>query len=204
MTCSIASTTGTTGTTGTEGWYYYITDAAGSVVAVTDSNENIVNRYDYDAFGNLIKTNSFENVPRSKPSMSNCWILWSSVLFRIFTLRVLSTGIHAEQFIRGVSPCADSNSTNISSSKQKSIRNGRAKVRLLAEITRYKGSTTNVCSCSFISDVGRVSPKRAHRQTDSATHRPKRTAKRSRWVATGVNPWARGCHHPYAPQSGRG
>jgi len=44
-------------------WYYYLTDPAGSVVAVTDSDGNIVNRYDYDAFGNLIKDNSFENVP---------------------------------------------------------------------------------------------------------------------------------------------
>ena len=44
-------------------WYYYLTDPAGSVVAVTDSDGTIVNRYDYDAFGNLIKDNSFENVP---------------------------------------------------------------------------------------------------------------------------------------------
>jgi len=44
-------------------WYYYLTDPAGSVVAVTDADGTIVNRYDYDAFGNLIKDNSFENVP---------------------------------------------------------------------------------------------------------------------------------------------
>jgi len=48
---------------GTRHWYYYLTDQVGSVLAVIDSDGNIVNQYDYDAFGNLIEENSFEQVP---------------------------------------------------------------------------------------------------------------------------------------------
>ncbi|MGM0597787.1 MAG: hypothetical protein ACQES9_12195, partial [Myxococcota bacterium] len=48
---------------GTEEWYYYITDPAGSVVGVVDEDGNLVNHYDYDAFGNLLPHHSYENVP---------------------------------------------------------------------------------------------------------------------------------------------
>jgi RHS repeat-associated protein len=48
---------------GTEEWYYYITDHANSVVGVVDANGNLVNHYDYDAYGNLLPEHSFENVP---------------------------------------------------------------------------------------------------------------------------------------------
>ena len=35
-------------------WYYYITNAHGDVIAVTDENGNVVNRYTYDAWGNTL------------------------------------------------------------------------------------------------------------------------------------------------------
>jgi RHS repeat-associated protein len=44
-------------------WYYYLTDQVGSVIAVVDSSGDIVNRYDYDAFGNLLPENTVETVP---------------------------------------------------------------------------------------------------------------------------------------------
>ncbi|MCX5719089.1 MAG: hypothetical protein NT055_03830, partial [Nitrospirae bacterium] len=34
--------------------YYYHTDALGSIIAITDSNRNVVQRYEYDSFGNII------------------------------------------------------------------------------------------------------------------------------------------------------
>jgi len=34
--------------------YYYHTDALGSVIAITDSNRNVVQRYEYDSFGNIV------------------------------------------------------------------------------------------------------------------------------------------------------
>lgn len=48
---------------GDEAMYYYLTDQVGSVIAVTDDQGDVVNQYDYDAYGNLIAASSFETVP---------------------------------------------------------------------------------------------------------------------------------------------
>jgi RHS repeat-associated protein len=42
-------------------WYYYLCDQVGSVLAVVDEQGEVVNQYDYDAFGNLHPGTSFEN-----------------------------------------------------------------------------------------------------------------------------------------------
>ena len=47
---------------GTATTYYYLTDQVGSVMAVLDAGGSVVNRYDYDAFGNLRRGTSFEGV----------------------------------------------------------------------------------------------------------------------------------------------
>jgi RHS repeat-associated protein len=44
-------------------WYYYLCDQVGSVLAVVNEQGQVVNQYDYDAFGNLHPDTSFENVP---------------------------------------------------------------------------------------------------------------------------------------------
>jgi RHS repeat-associated protein len=44
-------------------WYYYLCDQVGSVLAVVNEQGQIVNQYDYDAFGNLHTETSFERVP---------------------------------------------------------------------------------------------------------------------------------------------
>ncbi len=36
--------------------YYYHTDARGSIIAITDSAGNVVQRYEYDSFGNIVST----------------------------------------------------------------------------------------------------------------------------------------------------
>ena len=43
--------------------YYYITDQVGSVLQVLDSSGTVVNQYNYDAWGNLLPSGSFETVP---------------------------------------------------------------------------------------------------------------------------------------------
>jgi RHS repeat-associated protein len=42
--------------------YYYITDHQGSVLQVVDDAGNVINQYDYDAFGNIIWENSYEGI----------------------------------------------------------------------------------------------------------------------------------------------
>ena len=49
--------------TGAASYYYYLTDQIGSVIAVVNADGDIVNRYDYDAFGNLRRGTSWETVP---------------------------------------------------------------------------------------------------------------------------------------------
>lgn len=44
-------------TTAGGGTYYYLHDALGSVMALTDSSGRIVNNYDYDPYGNAVSTN---------------------------------------------------------------------------------------------------------------------------------------------------
>ena len=42
--------------------YYYLADGLGSVTTITDSNQNIINSYTYDSFGNIIEqTGSLKN-----------------------------------------------------------------------------------------------------------------------------------------------
>lgn len=43
-------------------WYYYIYNAHGDVIGLTDDNGNVVNSYEYDAWGNVLsKTEAIEN-----------------------------------------------------------------------------------------------------------------------------------------------
>ena len=43
-------------------WYYYIYNAHGDVIGMTDSDGNLVNSYEYDAWGNILsKSESVEN-----------------------------------------------------------------------------------------------------------------------------------------------
>ncbi|MFH1776667.1 MAG: RHS repeat-associated core domain-containing protein [Candidatus Omnitrophota bacterium] len=49
-------------TQGTEDRYYYHFDGLGSVTELTDSSGNIIEKYEYDAFGNTIVKDALENV----------------------------------------------------------------------------------------------------------------------------------------------
>ena len=47
---------------GTPKYYFYLTDQVGSILQVKDADGDVVNQYDYDAYGNLIEDSSWETV----------------------------------------------------------------------------------------------------------------------------------------------
>jgi RHS repeat-associated protein len=53
--------------------FYYLTDQVGSVLQIVSAEGEVVNQYDYDAFGNIRWENSFESIPNRYTFQGREW-----------------------------------------------------------------------------------------------------------------------------------